>query len=183
MNAKRIGHPRQPAKIGPSPLLSTATVSDRSAIGVTGIDPGPVRLRLGDETCDRDADASNKRLPVNGLFEALLFQLVGQNLSAPKQQIVYGRLRAFFPDGRADAGVMSRIPILTLCFIGLTERTAKCITDLACCIADGAAEGLADLSEAQAREELGCLPGISAQIAEDAVLLAFGCANSRSGAE
>jgi len=134
----------------------------------------PVMRGLIDAKPDLDYDAWRRALPVEGLFEALLFQIVGQQISVSAADAIYARLRALFTGGRPDPKVLARTPLDALRGIGLSTRKAEYASDLARRAADGELDGLAYLSHEEARDRLVSFRGIGPWTADGALLIAFG---------
>lgn len=134
----------------------------------------PVMRALIDATPDLDYDAWRRALPVEGLFEALLFQIVGQQISVSAANAIYARLRKLFTGGRPDPETLARTPTGTLRTIGLSARKAEYATDLAQRATEGELDGLADLSHQEARDKLVSFRGIGPWTADGALLIAFG---------
>ena len=134
----------------------------------------PVMRGLIDAKPDLDYDAWRQTLPVEGLFEALLFQIVGQQISVHAGNAIYARLRDLFPDGRPDPEILSGTPVETLRGIGLSTRKAEYFRDIARRAADGELDGLGDLSHDEARDRLVSFRGIGPWTADGALLIAFG---------
>ena len=134
----------------------------------------PVMRGLIDAHPDLDYDAWRRALPVEGLFEALLFQIVGQQISVSAANAIYARLRDLFTGGRPDPGVLAQTPAGALRGIGLSARKAEYAGDLARRAAGGELEGLAGLSHEEARDRLVSFRGIGPWTADGALLIAFG---------
>ena len=134
----------------------------------------PVMRGLIDAKPSLDYDVWRKALPVEGLFEALLYQVVGQQISVSAATAIHARLRALFPGGRPDPEGLARIPVETLRGLGLSARKAEYFHELARRAADGELDGLENLSHGEARERLVALRGIGPWTADGALLIAFG---------
>lgn len=134
----------------------------------------PVMRGLIDANPDLDYDAWRRALPVEGLFEALLFQIVGQQISVSAANAIYARLRALFDGGRPSPEVLARTPVDALRGIGLSARKAEYARDLARRAAGGELDGLADLPHEEARDRLVSFRGIGPWTADGALLIAFG---------
>ena len=134
----------------------------------------PVMQRLIDDNPELDPDTWRRSLPVKGLFEALLFQIVGQQISVSAMNALHARLRALFPEGRPDPAILAHKPIDELRLIGLSARKADYIRDLAQRAAQGEFDGLADLPHEEARTRLVAIKGVGPWTADGALLIAFG---------
>lgn len=134
----------------------------------------PVMRRLIDANPDLHPDSWREALPVEGLFEALLFQIVGQQISVTAMNAIHIRLCALFPDNRPDPAILAEIPIDALRGVGLSARKAEYARDLGRRAAAGELDGLADLPHEEARERLVAFRGIGPWTADGALLIAFG---------
>ena len=134
----------------------------------------PVMRGLIDAQPDLDHDAWRRALPVEGLFEALLFQIVGQQISVSAANAIHARLLALFPDGRPDPEILAQTSVDTLRGIGLSARKAEYFRDIAWRATGGELDGLADLSHEEARTKLVSFRGIGPWTADGALLIAFG---------
>ncbi|MBC7920964.1 MAG: DNA-3-methyladenine glycosylase 2 family protein [Ferruginibacter sp.] len=134
----------------------------------------PVMRGLIDANPNLDPDAWRAAQPVEGLFEALLFQIVGQQISVSALNVIYARLRARFPGGHPDPAILAKIPVDALRRIGLSTRKAEYARDLARRAAEGELNGLADLPHEEARNRLVSFRGIGPWTADGALLMTFG---------
>ena len=130
--------------------------------------------RLIDANPDLHPDSWRDALPVEGLFEALLFQIVGQQISMSAMSAIYTRLCALFPGGRSDPALLAQLPVDDLRDAGLSARKVDYARELGRRTAEGALDGLADLPHEDARERLVALKGIGPWTADGALLIAFG---------
>lgn len=137
----------------------------------------PVMRGLIDAKPDLDYDVWRRTLPVKGLFEALLFQIVGQQISVSAANAIYARLQALFPGNQPKPEILARISVGKLCRIGLSTRKAEYSIDLARRASEGELEGLADLSHDEARNKLIAFRGIGPWTADGALLIAYGWAD------
>lgn len=140
-------------------------------------DADPVLGGLIDAKPDLDFHSWRETLPVEGLFEALLFQIVGQQISVSAMNAIHTRLRALFPGGRPDPAQLAQTPTDVLRRAGLSARKAEYAQDLGRRAAAGELDGLADLPHAEARARLVSLKGIGPWTADGALLIAFGWAD------
>ena len=134
----------------------------------------PVLCGLIDADPDLDIDAWRNSLPVEGLFEALLFQIVGQQISVLAANAIYARFCALFPGNRPDPELLAEVSIETLRGVGLSGRKAEYIKDIGRRTVLGELDGLADLSHPEAQERLVLFKGIGPWTADGALLIAFG---------
>ena len=134
----------------------------------------PVMRGLIDAKPDLDYDAWRRTLPVEGLFEALLFQIVGQQISVSAANAIYARLRDLFPEGRPDPEILAGTSVDTLRGIGLSTRKAEYFREIARRAADGELDGVGELSHEEARDRLVSFRGIGPWTADGALLITFG---------
>lgn len=69
----------------------------------------PVMRILIDAKPDLDYDVWRRTLPVKNLFEALLFQIVGQQISVSAANAIYARLQALFPGNQPKPEMLAQI--------------------------------------------------------------------------
>lgn len=134
----------------------------------------PVMRALIDAKPDLNPDFLRETLPVEGLFEALLFQILGQQISVTAANAIHSRLLALFPDVRPDPEILAKTSVETLRGIGFSTRKAEYARDLARRAFEGELDDIAELSHEQAREKLVALRGIGPWTADGALLIAFG---------
>lgn len=134
----------------------------------------PVLRDLIDANPELDVDAWRQSLPVEGLFQALLFQIVGQQISVSAMNAIHARLRALFPSGRPDPEILAGTPVDVLRGVGLSARKAEYARDLARRTVEGELDGLEDLPHEEARVRLISFKGIGPWTADGALLIAFG---------
>ena len=137
-------------------------------------DRDPVLRALIDAKPDLDYDAGRKTLPVTGLFEALLYQIVGQQISVSAANAIYARLCALFENNRPNPETLAPMTVETLKGIGLSTRKAEYVLDLARWANAGELVGIESLSHDEARATLVSFRGIGAWTADGALLIAFG---------
>jgi DNA-3-methyladenine glycosylase II len=135
----------------------------------------PVLARLIAERPDFDPGAWMARLPPMDLFGALLFQIVGQQLSVAVTRRTIARIQALF-DGRlpAPAEVLAVEPA-ELRTAGLSWRKIAAIRDLAGRFADGRLDQavLAELPDEQVISALTEVSGIGPWTAQGALIIAL----------
>ena len=145
-------------------------------------DPARDHLRLSDPTIgalidahpDLDVDAWRNALPVQGLFEALVYQILGQQISVLAADAIHARLRGLFADGRPDPAVLAETSVETLRRLGLSARKAEYVRDIARRTVAGELAGIGDLPHEEARARLVALRGVGPWTADGALLIAFG---------
>jgi len=136
----------------------------------------PVLARLIAERPDFDPGAWMARLPPMDLFGAILFQVVGQQLSVAATRRIVSRIQALF-DGHlpAPADVLAIDPA-ELRTAGLSWRKISTLRELAERFADGRLDpqALAALPDEQVISALTEIPGIGPWTAQGALLIALG---------
>jgi DNA-3-methyladenine glycosylase II len=106
----------------------------------------PVLAQLIDDHPDFDPDVWVRRLPAMGLFGALVFQVIGQQISVIAAMAIFARLTERFGGRVPEAGELAAVDPATLRDLGLSRRKAATVLDLAQRFSDGR------LSEAELRE-------------------------------
>jgi DNA-3-methyladenine glycosylase II len=136
----------------------------------------PVLARLIDERPAFDPKAWMRQLPPMDLFGALLFQVIGQQLSVPATRHTLARIEALF-GGRlpTPAELLSTEPA-TLRDAGLSWRKISTLRDLAARLSDGRLdpEVLSTLTDDELMAELTAIPGIGPWTVQGALILALG---------
>jgi DNA-3-methyladenine glycosylase II len=135
----------------------------------------PVLARVIDDHPDFDPDAWVRRLPAMDLFGALVFQVIGQQISVIAATAIFTRLTERFGGRVPDAGELAAADQETLRGLGLSRRKAATVLDLARRFSDGR------LSEAELRElpdqevisRLTEVKGIGAWTVQGALLIAL----------
>ena len=135
----------------------------------------PVLARLIDDRPDFDPDVWVRRLPAMDLFGALVFQIIGQQISVIAATVIFTRLIERFGGRVPDAGELAAADQETLRGLGLSRRKAATVLDLARRFSDGR------LSEAELRElpdqevisRLTEVKGIGAWTVQGALLIAL----------
>jgi|ERR1700722_9438450 len=135
----------------------------------------PVLAEVIDERPDFDPGVWIRRLPAMGLFGALVFQIIGQQISVIAATAIFARLTERFGGRVPDAGELAAVDQGTLHTLGLSRRKAATVLDLAQRFSDGR------LSEAELRElpdqevirQLTDVKGIGAWTVQGALLIAL----------
>jgi DNA-3-methyladenine glycosylase II len=135
----------------------------------------PVLARLIDDRPDFDPDVWIRRLPAMDLFGALVFQVIGQQISVIAAIAIFSRLTERFGGRVPDAGELAAVDQGTLRGLGLSWRKAATVLDLARRFSAG------QLSEAELRElpdqevirRLTEVKGIGAWTVQGALLIAL----------
>jgi DNA-3-methyladenine glycosylase II len=135
----------------------------------------PVLAQVIDDRPDFDPDVWVRRLPAMGLFGALVFQIIGQQISVIAATAIFARLTERFGGRVPDAGELAAVDQGTLRGLGLSRRKAATVLDLAQRFSDGR------LSEAELRKlpdhelirRLTEVNGIGAWTVQGALLIAL----------
>jgi DNA-3-methyladenine glycosylase II len=135
----------------------------------------PVLARLIDDRPDFDPDVWIRRLPAMDLFGALVFQIIGQQISVIAATAIFSRLTERFGGRVPNAGELAAVDEGTLRVLGLSRRKAATVLDLAQRFSAGR------LSEAELRElpddevirRLTEVKGIGAWTVQGALLIAL----------
>jgi DNA-3-methyladenine glycosylase II len=135
----------------------------------------PVLAQVIDDRPDFDPDVWVRRLPAMDLFGALVFQIIGQQISVVAATAIFARLTGRFGGRVPDAGELAAVDQGTLRGLGLSRRKAATVLDLAQRFSDGR------LSEAELRElpdqevirRLTEIKGIGAWTVQGALLIAL----------
>ena len=106
----------------------------------------PVLARVIDDRPGFDPDAWIQKLPAMDLFGALVFQVIGQQISVIAATAIFARLTKRFGGRVPNADELAGVGEGTLRGLGLSWRKAATVLDLAQRFADGR------LSEAELRE-------------------------------
>ncbi|NVO86323.1 DNA-3-methyladenine glycosylase family protein [Hymenobacter terrestris] len=137
----------------------------------------PVLQRLIDASPDLDYHAWRATLPVSSLFEALLYQIVGQQISVTAANAIYARLRKLLIGVQRAPAQLAQVPVAELRGIGLSARKAEYVRYLAQRTAEGALDGLEKLPHEEARQRLVALRGVGPWTADGALLITYGHAD------
>jgi DNA-3-methyladenine glycosylase II len=105
-----------------------------------------VLAQVIDDRPDFDPDAFLRRLPALDLFGALVFQVIGQQISVIAATAIFARLTGHFGGRVSAAGELAAVDQETLRGLGLSRRKAATVLDLAQRFSDGR------LSETELRE-------------------------------
>ena len=106
----------------------------------------PVLARLIDDRPEFNPDVWIRRLPAMDLFGALVFQIIGQQISVTAAIAIFTRLTERFGGRVPDAAELADVDQATLRGLGLSWRKAATVVDLAQHFSDGR------LSQAELRE-------------------------------
>jgi DNA-3-methyladenine glycosylase II len=169
------------------PSRKSATPSPRSSAGsepATPLDQVRTQLRLADPVLARliearpefDPQRWKAELPALDLFGALLFQVVGQQLSVVATRRILGRIEELF-GGRLPTPVeLLGAPPESLRQAGLSWRKVATLRDLAQHLSDGRLDPdvLTALPDDEVIAALTSIPGIGPWTAQGALILALG---------
>ena len=82
----------------------------------------PVLAQVIDDRPDFDPDVFLRRLPALDLFGALVFQIIGQQISVIAATAIFARLTGHFGGRVPDAGELAAVDQGTLRGLGLSRR-------------------------------------------------------------
>jgi DNA-3-methyladenine glycosylase II len=135
----------------------------------------PVLAGLIDERPDFDPRAWLTQLPAMDLYGALLFQIVGQQLSVPSTRRILGRIEALFGGHLPSPAELLGVDPAKLREAGLSWRKISTLRDLAERLTDGRldAEALSSLPDDELLAELTVIPGIGPWTVQGALLIAL----------
>ena len=135
----------------------------------------PVLAELIDDRPDFDPDAWLRRLPSMGLFGALVFQVIGQQISVVAATAIFARLTGRFGGRVPDAGELAATGQETLRGLGLSRRKAATVVDLARRFSDGrlSEAALRELPDREVVRRLTEVKGIGAWTVQGALLIAL----------
>jgi DNA-3-methyladenine glycosylase II len=135
----------------------------------------PVLAQVIDERPGFDPDAWVQRLPAKDLFGALVFQIIGQQISVIAATAIFGRLTERFGGRVPDAGELAAADLAALRGLGLSRRKAATVLDLAQRFSDGrlSEAGLRELPDQEVIGRLTEIKGIGAWTVQGALLIAL----------
>ena len=135
----------------------------------------PVLARLIDQYPEFDPREWLSQLPPMDLYGALLFQVVGQQLSVPATRTILSRIQALF-DGRLPSPEqMLRLNLDELRATGLSWRKVATLRDLAERMSDGRLQmdALSRAPDEEILAELTKVPGIGLWTVQGALIIAL----------
>jgi DNA-3-methyladenine glycosylase II len=135
----------------------------------------PVLAQLIDDRPGFDPDVWIQRLPAMDLFSALVFQVIGQQISVIAATAILTHLTERFGGRVPNAGELAAVDEGTLRGLGLSRRKAATVLDLARRFADGRLSE-ADLHKLPDEEVIGRLTqvkGIGPWTVQGALLIAL----------
>jgi len=135
----------------------------------------PVLARLIDERPDFDPRAWMAQLPAMDLFGALLFQVIGQQLSVAATRRILARVQALSGGHLPSPSELLGVDPGRLREAGLSWRKIGTLRDLAGRMTDGrlTQEALSALPDDELMAELTAIPGIGPWTVQGAMLLAL----------
>jgi DNA-3-methyladenine glycosylase II len=135
----------------------------------------PVLARLIDDRPDFDPRAWLTQLPQMDLYGALLFQIVGQQLSVPATRRTIARIEDLFGGHLPSPAELLAVDPASLRQAGLSWRKISTLRDLAERLSDGRldADTLSSLPDEQFMAELTAIPGIGPWTAEGVLIIAL----------
>lgn len=138
-------------------------------------DADPVLGRLIDEHPDFDPGAWMRRLPALDLFGALVFQVIGQQISVAAASAIFTRLLERFGGRAPRPQELAAVDPETLRGLGLSRQKANTVRDLAQRFRDGrlSEAELRDLPDEEAIRRLTEVKGVGAWTAKGALLIAL----------
>ena len=136
----------------------------------------PVLARLIDDRPDFDPRAWLAQLPPMDLYGALLFQVVGQQLSVPATRRTLARIGALFGGHLPSPTELLAAGPAQLRAAGLSWRKIGTMRDLAGRISDGRLDPkvLSSLPDDEVMAELTAIPGIGPWTVQGALIIALG---------
>ena len=138
-------------------------------------DGDPVLARLIDDRPAFDPRAWLAQLPPMDLYGALLFQVVGQQLSVAATRRILARIEALFGGHLPSPAELLGVDPGKLREAGLSWRKVSTLRDLAERLSDGRldTEGLSSLPDDEIMAELTAIPGIGPWTVQGALLIAL----------
>ena len=138
-------------------------------------DADPVLARLIEDRPDFDPRAWLTQLPPMDLYGALLFQVVGQQLSVPATRRTLARIQALFGGHLPTPAELLAVDPSQLREAGLSWRKIGTLRDLAQRLTDGRLDqdALSTLSDDELMAELTTIPGIGPWTVQGALLIAL----------
>jgi DNA-3-methyladenine glycosylase II len=135
----------------------------------------PVLARLIDDRPAFDPRAWLAQLPPMDLYGALLFQVVGQQLSVPATRRILARIEALFGGHLPSPTELLGVDPGKLREAGLSWRKVSTLRDLAERLSDGRldTEVLGGLPDDEIMAELTAIPGIGPWTVQGALLIAL----------
>ena len=138
-------------------------------------DADPVLARLIDTRPDFDPRAWMSQLPPMDLYGALLFQVIGQQLSVPATRRTLARIQALFGGRLPSPAELLETDPGKLREAGLSWRKIGTLRDLAARLSDGRLnqDVLSSLPDDELMAELTAIPGIGPWTVQGAMIIAL----------
>ena len=135
----------------------------------------PVLAQVIDDRPDFDPDVWVRRLPAMDLFGALVFQIIGQQISVIAATAIFARLTGRFGGRVPDAGELAAVDQEALRGLGLSRRKAATVLDLAQRFSSGhlSETELRELPDQEVIRRLTEVKGIGAWTVQGALLIAL----------
>jgi DNA-3-methyladenine glycosylase II len=135
----------------------------------------PVLAQLIDDHPGFDPDAWVRRLPAMNLFGALVFAIIGQQISVTAATAIFARLTERFGGRVPDAAELAAVDQPALRALGLSWRKAATVLDLAGRFSDGrlSEAGLRALPDQEVISRLTEVKGIGPWTVQGALLIAL----------
>jgi DNA-3-methyladenine glycosylase II len=135
----------------------------------------PVLAQVIDDHPGFDPDAWIQKLPALDLFGALVFQVIGQQISVIAATAIFARLTKSFGGRMPNADELAAVDEGTLRGLGLSRRKAATVLDLARRFADGrlSEAELRELPDEEAIRRLTAVKGIGPWTVQGALLIAL----------
>jgi len=135
----------------------------------------PVLAQVIHDHPDFDPDVWVQRLPAMDLFGALVFQIIGQQISVIAATAIFTRLTGQFGGRVPEASELAAVDQATLNGLGLSRRKAATVVDLAQRFSDGrlAEAELRELPDHEVIRRLTEVKGIGAWTVQGALLIAL----------
>ena len=139
-------------------------------------DADPVIARLIDDRPDFDPRAWMSQLPPMDLYGAVLFQVIGQQLSVPATRRTLARIQALFGGRLPSPAELLETDPGRFREAGLSWRKIGTLRDLAGRLSDGrlSQDVLSNLPDDELMAELTVIPGIGPWTVQGAMLIALG---------
>lgn len=135
----------------------------------------PVLAKVIDANPAFDPTAWLRRLPALDLFGALVFQVIGQQISVTAAIAIFTRLVQRFGGRVPDPARLAAADVATLRDVGLSRQKAMTVLELARRFADGrlTEDAVRDLSDDDAISRLTEVRGVGPWTAKGALLIAL----------
>src|SRR6516164_1899388 len=135
----------------------------------------PVLARLIDDQPEFDPRKWMSQLPPMDLYGALLFQVIGQQLSVPATRRILARIQALFGGRLPSPAELLETDPGKLREAGLSWRKISTLRDLAARLSDGRLnqDVLSSLPDDELMAELTAIPGIGPWTVQGAMIIAL----------